>query len=241
MISGRFILKHLNSILGGLVLALGASASFGQTASPALPTQRVNLSAQASVQVAQDLLTMSLSTSREGSDAQVVQAQLKTAIDSALTLARKEARPGQMDVRTGRFGLSPRYSRDGKINGWQGQAELLLEGQDFVRIGETAGKIGSLSVASANFGLTPAQRQSAQAQAQSQAIALFRQRTREIAKSFELGTYTLGEITLSYDEGSPMFKPLMMGAARAMAADAPVPLEAGQTAVSVTVSGSVQF
>jgi hypothetical protein len=60
-----------------------------------------------------------------------VQNQLKVVLDAALAEARKTAAPGQMDVRTGNFSLYPRYGRDGKISGWQGSAELVLEGRDF--------------------------------------------------------------------------------------------------------------
>lgn len=210
-------------------------------ASSPLPAQRVNLAAQASVQVAQDLLTMSLSTTREGTDPQMVQSQLKSALDAALTLAKKEARPTLMTVRTGRFGLAPRYGRDGKITGWQGSTELVLEGQDFAHISETAGKLSTLTVAGANFGLTQAQRQGAQAQAQTQAIALFRQRATEIAKAFDFKSYTLGEVSVNFDEGVPVYQP-QMKALRVMDAEAaPVPVEAGMASVSVNVSGSVQL
>ncbi len=184
---------------------------------------------------------MSLTTTREGADAQAVQSQLKSAMDAALTLAKKDARPLLMEVRTGRFGLSPRYSRDGKITGWQGNAELLLEGQDFARISETAGKLTTLTVGSASFGLTQMQRQGAQKEAQNQAIALFRQRATEIAKGFDFSAYTLGEVVVNFDDGGPIYRPQMM-AARAMTADAaPVPVETGLATVSVTVSGSVQL
>jgi predicted secreted protein len=201
----------------------------------------VNLSARASVQVAQDLLTMSLTTVREGADPQAVQVQLKSALDAALTVAKKEARPTLMDVRTGRFGLAPRYGRDGKIIGWQGTAELVLEGQDFVRISETAGKLTTLTVANASFGLTSAQRDGARTQAQDQAITLFRQRATDIAKRFGFGSYTLGEVSINDDEGVPLYQPKMMATRAAGLDAAPVPVEAGQASVSVTVSGAVQI
>jgi len=234
-------LKKSSKFVAYFAFCTWASASFSQVVSVPLPAQRVNLAAQASVQVAQDLLTMSLSTTREGTDPQVVQSQLKNALDAALTLAKREARPLLMTVRTGRFGLAPRYGRDGKITGWQGSTELVLEGQDFARISETAGKLNTLTVAGANFGLTQAQRQGAQAQAQTQAIALFRQRATEIAKAFDFQGYTLGEVSVNYDEGVPVYQP-QMKAMRAMTAEAaPVPVEAGMTSVSVNVSGSVQL
>ncbi len=241
-IHGMVILKNIQKVIACIALSACAGAGFGQTNLQPLPAQRVNLSAQSSVQVAQDLLTLSLSTTREGTDAQVVQSQLKAALDAALVLAKKDARALLMEVRTGRFGLSPRYSRDGKISGWQGSAELVLEGQDVARISETAGKLTTLSVASASFGLTPAQRQAAQAQAQNQAIALFRQRATEIAKAFDFSAYSLGEVSVNFDEGVPPGDRAPMMAARAMTAEAaPVPVEAGLASVSVSVSGSVQL
>lgn len=234
-------MKNFKKVIACAAFCACSGVTFGQAAAPALPMQRVSLSAQATVQVAQDLLTLSLATTREGVDAQAVQAQLKSALDTALMMAKNKAQPKLMAVRTGRFGLSPRYSREGKITGWQGSAELVLEGQDFVLLSETAGKLTTLTVSGASFGLTTTQRQAAQTQAQNQAIALFRQRATEVANGFDFKTYTLGEIALHYDEGTAMYKPQMM-AARAMAADAaPVPVEAGLAAVSVTVSGSVQL
>ncbi|OLP06741.1 hypothetical protein BLL52_2981 [Rhodoferax antarcticus ANT.BR] len=241
-IYGLVILKNIQKVIAYIAFSAWAGAGFAQTNLQPLPAQRVNLSAQSSVQVAEDLLTLSLSTTREGTDAQVVQNQLKTALDAALVLAKKDAQALLMEVRTGRFGLSPRYSRDGKITGWQGTAELVLQGQDVARISATAGKLTTLSVASASFGLTPAQRQAAQAQAQNQAIALFRQRATDIAKAFDFGAYTLGEVSVNFDEGGPPNYRASMMAVRAEAAEtAPVPVEAGLALVSVSVSGSVQL
>ncbi len=233
-------MKNARLFIACTALTVWASGCFSQNMVQPLPQQRVTLGASAHVQVAQDWLTMSLSTTREGAEPQVVQNQLKVALEAALMQAKKQAQAGQMDVHTGRFGLSPRYGRDGKLTGWQGSAELVLEGCDFARISETAGKLQTLTVASSSFGLSSEQRQSAQTQAQGQAIAQFRQRASEIAKSFDFSSYTLGEINVSSDDqGSPM-RPMMM-AARAVASDSPVPVEAGLSTVTVTVSGSVQL
>lgn len=223
----------------GAVLAWVPLAFSQNMASPVL-TQRVALSASASVQMAQDVLTLSLIAAREGSDAQSVQNQLKAALDDALTLAKREAK-GLIEVRTGRFGVSPRYDRNGKMSGWQGSAELVLQGRDFARMGELAGKLQTLTVASASFGLTPEQRQSAETSAQNQAIAQFRQRADEAAKSFGFSTYTLLDAHISAGDSGGA-RPLMMTKSTRMeAADAPLPMEAGLASVTVTVAGSVQL
>ena len=77
----------------------------------------MQLSATGTVEVQQDLLVLNLATSKEGTDAAAVQAQLKQALDAALAEAKRNAQPGQLDVRTGPFGLYPRYGKEGKING----------------------------------------------------------------------------------------------------------------------------
>ena len=100
-----------------------AGGAFAQITLPydANPLQNVaQLSASGTVEVQQDLLSISMNTTVSGTDANAVQAQLKQALDTALAQAKQSAVPGQMDVRTGNFSLYPRYAKDSKINGWQG-------------------------------------------------------------------------------------------------------------------------
>jgi predicted secreted protein len=183
---------------------------------------------------------MSLSVVREGTDAHSLQTQINLALESALQVARLGAKPGQMDVRSGQFSLSPRYGRDGKLTGWQGSAGLILEGRDFARITETAGRLPTMTVASINFGLTPEQFEAAQARAQAQAIAQFRGRATEIAKGFGFSDYTLGEVTIGAESPLPMMRGGMLTSA-SMAPEGPIATEAGTRQVTVTVSGSVQL
>lgn len=223
-------------------LLTGASSLFAQQNSFPPPQNVVQLSAQGSVEVQQDLLSISMNTTRDGSDAAVVQNQLKTAIDAALAEARKAAQPGQLEVRSGNFSLYPRYGRDGKPLGWQGSAELILEGRDFARISGTAGKIQSLTVGSVNFGLSREQRAKVESDAQALAIERFKLRASDIARGFGFGSYSLREINVSANDQGFTPRPRVMAMeAKAAAADMPVPVEAGKTLVMVTVAGSVQL
>lgn len=206
------------------------------------PQNVLQLSASGTVEVQQDLLSMSLTTTREGSEAAAVQSQLKTALDAALAEAKKSAQPGQLDVRTGSFSLSPRYTREGKINGWQGSAELILEGRDFPRITQTAGRITTLTVGGVGFGLSREQRAKVETDAQAQAIDNFKQKAESLAKGFGFASYTLREVSVNASQDGPI-RPRMMAmqaSAKSMS-DAPVPVEAGKTNVVVNVSGSVQL
>ncbi|WP_431095986.1 SIMPL domain-containing protein [Polaromonas aquatica] len=207
------------------------------------PLQNVaQISTNGSVEVQQDLLSISLNTTRDGTDAGVVQAQLKQALDTALAQAKQAAVPGQMDVRTGNFSLYPRYNKDGKINGWQGSTELVLEGKDFPRITGTAGKIQTLTMGNVSFSLSREQRARVEGEAQAQAIERFKAKAGEVARSFGFSSYSLREVSINANDQNPPSRPRMMAmSAKAEMADASIPVEAGKSTVWVNVSGSVQM
>jgi predicted secreted protein len=224
------------------IAACAALVCAGVALADTPPPQNVlQLSASGTVEVQQDLLSMTLSTTRDAPEAATVQSQLKAALDAALAEARKSAQPGQLDVRTGNFTLSPRYTREGKINGWQGSTELVLEGRDFPRITQTANRITTLTVGGVGFGLSREQRAQVETEAQSIAIENFKQKAGELAKGFGFAGYTLREVSVNANEGGPIRPRMMAAQAKSFSADAPVPVEAGKTSVVVNVSGAVQL
>ncbi len=229
--------------IAACALMAGAVAAYAQN--PSAPQQNVlQLSASGTVQVQQDLLVLTLAATKEAADAAGVQTQLKQALDAALAEARRAAQPQQMDVRTGAFGMYPRYGKDGKITGWQGRAELVLEGRDFPRITATAGKIQSMSISQIAFDLSREARAKVETEAQAQAIEAFKARASELARGFGFGGYSLREVAVNSNEMSPGPRPRMMAMeakAASYASDAPVPVEAGKAQVVVTVAGSVQL
>ena len=206
------------------------------------PQNIVQLSANAAVEVQQDILTINMSSTREAVDANIVQAQLKTALDTALVEAKKSAASGQLDVRTGNFSLYPRYSKDGKINGWQGTTELVLEGRDFAKISAAAGKIQTLTIANVAFSLSREQRAKVETEAQRIAIDRFRVKAADIAKNFGMNSYSLREVAVNADDQGYVPRPRVASMSMKMSSsDEAVPVEAGKSTVTVTVSGSVQL
>lgn len=229
-------------LLAGCTLAAAAVGLPAQTVTVPPPQNVLQLQASGTVEAQQDLLQMTLTTAREGSDPATVQSQLKSALDAALAEARKNAQPGQLDVRTGNFALFPRHNRDGRITGWTGTAELVLEGRDFARITQAAGRIQTMTLGGVSFGLSREQRARVEGEAQAIAIERFKARAAELAKGFGFTGFTLREVAVNTNE--PGFMPRMRMAAqegRVGAADAAVPVEPGRSAVTVTVSGSVQL
>ncbi|RYF07447.1 MAG: DUF541 domain-containing protein [Comamonadaceae bacterium] len=238
------MLKKTTKMIAASALLVCAGAVLAQTSAPA-PVQNVlQLSATGTVEVQQDLLVLTLATTKEASDAAAVQTQLKQALDSALAEAKRSAQPEQMDVRTGTFGLFPRYGKDGKITGWQGRAELVLQGRDFARITSTAGKIQTMQIGQVAFDLSREARAKVEGEAQTQAIEQFKVRASDLAKGFGFTGYTLREVAVNSNEMIPGPRPRMMAMeakASSMSADAAVPVEAGKAQVVVNVSGSVQL
>jgi predicted secreted protein len=207
------------------------------------PTQNVvNLSASATVEVNKDWLTVVFSTTREGADAAAVQSQLRQALDAALTEARKAAKPGQVDVRTGGFSLSPRYAPKGGISGWQGSTELVVEGRDTQAISALTSRISSLTIGRVGFSLSREAREKVEAEVEAQAITRFRARADSVSKQFGFAGYTVREVAVSSDAGNPQ-QPMMMQAKamRGAMADESLPVEAGKATVTATVNGSVQM
>ena len=231
----------LKSIAMVAVLA-STGAAFSQNNAPAPLQNVVSLSASGAVEVTQDLLAITLNATRDGADAAVVQSQLKTVLDAALAEARKAAQPGQMDVRTGNFSLFPRYDKANKISGWQGTAELVLEGRDFPRIAATGGKIPNMTIANIGFGLSREQRAKVEGEAQTKAIEQFKAQATEIARNFGFSAFTFREVAVNSHDNQEV-RPRMMAMAKgaSMSSDAAIPVEAGKSTVVVNVSGSVQM
>lgn len=206
------------------------------------PQNVMSLSATASAETTMDLLSITFSTTRDGPDAASVQSQLKQALDAALGEARRAARPGQVDVRTGNFSMYPRYAPKGGLNGWQGTVQLTVEGRDMTAISQLAGRITTLTIARVGHGLSREAREKIEGEITAQAIARFRERAQLQAQAFGFSGYQIREVQVGTQE-PPMGMPvpvMRMSAAAAPAAEA-LPVEAGKTTVSATVSGSVQM
>jgi len=219
-----------------------AAANTGATCADLVPPQGVvMLGASATTEVTKDLLTVTLGTTREGADAAAVQSQLKQALDAALVEAKKAARPGQLDVQTGNFQVSPRYTNKGGTNGWQGSAELVIEGRDMPAIGQLTGRINTLTISRVAYNLSRELRERVEGEVSAQAIARFRAKAVEAAKNFGYTGYAVREVSVNTNESSPVRPMAMQAKSMAASSDEALPVEPGKGMVVVSVSGSVQM
>ena len=232
-------LSTITRTAAALGCLVAAAAAFAESPPP---QGVVRLTSNASLEVTRDVLSIAFGTNREGADAATVQTQLKQALDAALAEAKKVAKPGQLDVQTGAFSLSPRYTSKGVVSGWQGSTELIVEGRDMQAIGQLSSRI-TLTINRVGYAISRELREKTEGEITAQAIANFRAKAGEVTKQFGYGSYTIREVDVNANSGD-MPQPRMMrqAAPSAMSAsDISLPVEAGKGQVSVNVSGTVQM
>jgi len=244
----RFVLSNSRAPALAAMCALAAPTAFAaptaaDMASAFVPQGVVSLSSSATLEVARDVLSVSFNTTREGADAASVQSQLKQALDAALAEAKKAAKPGQVDVQTGNFTISPRYTNKGVSNGWQGSAELIVEGRDMQAIGQLTGKITTLTINRVGYAISRELREKTEGEVSAQAIARYRAKAADYARQFGYAGYTIREVNVSSIDQQPGPRPMMMQA-KSMAApqaDEMLPVEPGKGTLTVNVNGTVQL
>ena len=223
------------AVLGAALACCSLAAARAADGRPAEPQNVVTLAASASTEVARDLLSVVMTTARDGTDAAQVQAALKQALDAALAEARKAARPGQVDVQTGEFLALSALRQPG--------SRRHADDQRLAGHGRTAGRgarhAGHRRTDGAHLDddgrprrLRPVARarEKVEADVSAQAIARFRARATEIARQF--GFARLRDPRgRGVDAASPSYPPVPMMRMQAMAAaseQAPLPVEAGR-------------
>lgn len=230
------------------MLALALPGALAQAQSPpaslpaathAAPHQVLHLSASAQSEVPQDWLVMTLAVQKEGLQAPVVQQQLNAVMSAALAVATPLAKPGEVDISTGGMQVSPRYGPEGRIKGWAGSAQLVLQGRDAVQIATLATRLQDLTVAQIDWQLSPEQKSAAQTQIQAEAVTRFQAKAQALTQQFGFAAYVLREVHVTAPEdGQGRVMPRMAMAAMA-AVPEPLATLPGKSRVVVLISGSI--
>lgn len=140
------------------------------------------------------------------------------------------------------YGDSKGDDWDGQIKAWRMRSEIELESRDFEILAELIGKLqGGLAIAGIQMRSAPETRRAAIDQATIAAMAEFERRAALLAST--LGKqYRIVELSVSENsyEPGPRMRALaspMMAAAEA----APAPLEAGDSELSLHISGRIEL
>jgi predicted secreted protein len=240
------IKKKTTAALAAACLFAGASLVAGNASAQTVVTQAqpagvLSLSSQASAEVPQDVVNITLFYEQEAADPSTLTSALNKRADAALRQAKGV---DGVTARSGSFTVYPSTDRDGRISAWRGRTEVVLESHDFAAASTLAGKMSaSMQVGNVTFSLSPEAQRAAEQKLSTQAIASFRQQAQAAAQAFGYGNYSIREVNVGQSGVSP--RPVMMMSARAMNGDAkmaaPMALEGGTSTVTVNVSGSVQM
>lgn len=198
----------------------------------------VNLEAQASRQVPNDEMVVSLAATRTGPSVgplnEAVLGALHDALRRAKAVAAIEARLGGV--------VTGQDWRDGKPDGWRVRGEIVLTSTDMKALGALAGELGkTLEIDGVSFRLSRGVRAATETALLQEAAAGFRAKAEAATKAFGFRTYEIQELSLnqSMPPMQPMRRPMSAVAMSAKAA--PVPAEPGTADVAVTVNGRIRI
>ena len=220
--------KTCLALLTGMLLCTAAGA--GTT---------VDLTAEASRPAANDMVRATVFAEASGSNPAELARRVNQDIAEGLKVIK--ARPG-VSVKSGRQSTFPVYSQNQKIESWRIRSELILESRDAAAVSELLGQLQQMRLAISDVSQlpTPETRRKVEDEATREAIAAFRQRAEVVAEV--LGKpYKIRHLSIQQSGQMPPMP--MLRASRAMAAEAatpPVPMEAGESLVTTTVSGQVE-
>ncbi|MDR6501405.1 putative secreted protein [Burkholderia ambifaria] len=227
-----------------VALTLASPAAHAQTANPHFPEPAgvLSLSSQASADVPQDIIHITLFYEQQAKDPGSLTSALNQRADAALSQAKGV--PG-VTAHTGAFSVYPSTDRDGKISAWRGRTEVALESRDFAAVSKLAGQLSNLmQVANVEFSLSPEAQRTAEQKLTTEAIKSFRARADEAAKAFGYSSYTIRDVNVGSGRNVQPYPRMMAMAAAPMDSakmSAPIAVEGGKATVSVTVNGSVQM
>jgi predicted secreted protein len=199
---------------------------------------QVRLQAQQSMPVSNDTMHVTLSTFAEDRDPARLARQINTDMEWALSLAKSEK---EIAVSTGNYQTYPVLHKN-EHQGWRGQQNLELEGEDTRRISDLVGKLQErLQVKTIRFSVSDRKRHAVENQLIGKALDAFRERAGIIGDNLQASSFRVVNIDVNTATQRPPVPYQARMSSMAMDEAAPVAVEAGESQVTVTVSGTIEL
>jgi predicted secreted protein len=196
----------------------------------------VDLAAEASRSAPNDLARATAFFEANDANPGELAKRVNSAIAAALQAARGYA---TVKTRSGNTWTNPNYGKDGRITGWRMRSELLIESRDIAALSELIGKLqATLGVGQITLQPTPETRRKAEDDATLDAIAAFQAKAKLVADALNK-PYRIRQISIGAAGRPPVFPIARTMAVQAEAA--PAPIEAGESMVTVSVSGQIEL
>lgn len=223
-----------------ILMALALLPAGRALAEPITPAQVtiVALVAEASRNAPNDLARASAYLEAQDASAGELARRVNRTIAAGLETAK--AHPA-VKARSGDTSTWPVYGKnDRTIVGWRMRSELLLETRDMAALSELLGKLqNTLAIGEVTLLPAPETRKKAEDDATLDAIAAFQARARLIAKAINK-SHRIRQ--MSINTGDRPIYPMERGLAMAQAAKPqPLPVAAGESLVTVNISGQIEL
>ncbi|MGC5702403.1 SIMPL domain-containing protein [Pseudomonas sp. NFXW11] len=234
-------MQHLSRSLAYLALGAGTLSSLPALAADELHYNQVSLRAEASQEVARDLMIVTLYSEAQDSDPAKLAAQITTTMNKALGQARQVK---DVTLRQGSRNSYPIYDSKGqKITGWRERAELRLESADFAALSKLTGELlGDLKMGGMDFAIAEPTRKASEDALLKDAIKAFQARAQLATEALGGKGYKI--VSLNFNSnGYPqpyMRAPMMMKAGSMDSAPVTPEVEAGTSQVSMTADGAIE-
>ena len=222
-----------------LVLGSSTLASLPALAED-LHYNQISLRAEASQEVARDLMIVTLYTESQNTDPGKLAAEITTTMNKALGQARQVK---AVTLRQGSRNSYPIYDdKNQKITGWRERAELRLESADFAVLSKLTGELmADLKMAGMDFAIATPTRKASEDALLKDAVAAFKARAQLATEALGGKGYKIVNLNLnSNGYPQPYARGAMMMKAAAMDS-APAPeVEAGTSEVSLSADGVIE-
>jgi predicted secreted protein len=221
------------------VLAAIAPFASAQPVAPAGAGTQVELAAEATREVANDLMTATMAVEASDANPAALASLLNRTTADALRTAGEFR---EVRARSGGSQTYPVYDRANRQTGWRGRAEVRLESRDFQQMAQLVARLqAGMQVGGIAFGVSPELRRKTENELIDEAVAAFRARADIAAKALGARGYRIKRIAISSSAAFPPPRP-MARMASAVAADAAPPpvFEGGTSQVQVGAQGTVE-
>jgi predicted secreted protein len=219
--------------------ALGAAAAFAQTPADPVRFNQVDLQAEVSREVPNDLMNASLFAEVSDPSAPRVAGELNRLAAEALKTAGEFK---AVKARSGTAQTYPVYDRANKLTGWRGRTEIRLESKDAQAMAALVGKLQStLQLGGISFTVSPELRRQTENELITEGVAAFRARADIATKALGGRTYKIRRVGLNTGGFAPGPRPMAAARMAPQSAEvAPPVFEAGTSTVNVVAAGTVE-
>lgn len=225
------------------VLVAGAAMLLGCFMMPAQADSdshydRIQFRATERESVSNDTMHVTLVASGDSSDPAKLAARINEAMSWALGIAKGYA---GVTVGTGNYQTYPVYEKT-DIKRWRARQNLELQGKDSRLMGQLVGKLQArLQVQSMSFSVSDAKRNGIENRLITQALDAFKKRADLVVNNLRATGYRVVDISINTSSPRPPTPyPVGMMAAQSKS-ESPVAVEAGESEIGVTVSGTIEL